>query len=91
MRGFQNVRDETLPFINQTQSRSLPPFLNPSTESILQPNVQVSFLNLTSLDQNLNFNQNHNLNQENNKNQNFNLKKNVNLNLNLPNQNLNIN
>ena len=35
MWGFQNVRDETLPFINQTQSRSLPPFLNSSTESIL--------------------------------------------------------
>ena len=68
MRGFQNVRDETLSFINQTQSRSLPPFLNPSAESILQPNVQVPFLNLNSSDQNLNFNQNHNPNQENNKN-----------------------
>ena len=67
MRGFQNVRDD-LPFIIQTQSRSLPPFLNPSAESILQPNVQVPFLNLSPPDQNLNFNQNHNPNQENNKN-----------------------
>ena len=31
MTGFQNVRDDTLPFINQTQSRSLPPFLNSDT------------------------------------------------------------
>ena len=38
MRRLQNVRND-LPFINQTQSRSLPPFLNPSAESILQPNV----------------------------------------------------
>ena len=42
MREFQDVQDD-LPFINQTQSRSLPPFLNSDTESILRPNVQVPF------------------------------------------------
>ena len=41
MWGFQDVRDETLSFNNQTQSHSLPPFLNPSTESIIRPTVQV--------------------------------------------------
>ena len=63
MWGFQNVQYETLSVNNQTRSHSLPPFLNSSTESILQPNVQVPFLNLNSSDQNLNFNQNHNPNQ----------------------------